>query len=346
NMGRDEALDDFPVLVFLNTERVSYSDFAGGGRNMLFLDEDRITVLPHEIEVWDPEGESLIWVKVPRIDAASSSDSIYLLYGDDTLDNPSRPAEVWTDRFEGVYHFASTNSTTSTFPDSTSYGRDGTVVDQPLAIRNGILGNALYFAPNEAGYATLGTNDAFALQVGRQITVELWFEPIDVIDGGHYNLYQQQSTLSCPGIRMRISPDSRIEGTVESGDSCASKANATVTTVTARDGRWYQAALTLDYTTAASIELCTYARRRSNDDPSAIFECSSERVPSPVDIDGAVYLGIIDPPDGAPDSGQARFTGKIDELRISSTLRSPQWIDAQHRSMKDAFITYRDSSAP
>jgi hypothetical protein len=34
------------------------------------------------------------------------------------------------------------------------------------------------------------------------------------------------------------------------------------------------------------------------------------------------------------------FQGSIDEVRISDGARSPAWIDAQHRSMRDVFATY------
>ena len=35
-----------------------------------------------------------------------------------------------------------------------------------------------------------------------------------------------------------------------------------------------------------------------------------------------------------------KVMGAVDELRISNVARSSSWIDAQHRTMTDAFITF------
>ena len=37
---------------------------------------------------------------------------------------------------------------------------------------------------------------------------------------------------------------------------------------------------------------------------------------------------------------EGRFSGLIDEVRISDTPRSADWIAAQHASMSDTFVSY------
>ena len=61
------SLADFPVLVRLSTaiDGFSYSDFQQqDGVDLAFLDA-RGNVLAHEIDTWNTDGESLVWVKVP-----------------------------------------------------------------------------------------------------------------------------------------------------------------------------------------------------------------------------------------------------------------------------------------
>ena len=62
---------DFPVLVRLSSgtggiEGFSYDDFKGvNGSDLVFTSEDGETVYPHEIDTWNTQGESLVWVKLP-----------------------------------------------------------------------------------------------------------------------------------------------------------------------------------------------------------------------------------------------------------------------------------------
>ena len=79
SIAQGVSLTDFPALVRLSTaiDGFSYSDFQQpGGADLAFLDT-RGNVLSHEIDTWNTEGESLVWVKVP---AFSHSTRIYMVY--------------------------------------------------------------------------------------------------------------------------------------------------------------------------------------------------------------------------------------------------------------------------
>ena len=70
-----EELTDFPVLVVLDSERISYTETLDEGQDIRFVDADG-TMLPHEIESWNEAGSSYVWVKVPSIPASSSTDTL------------------------------------------------------------------------------------------------------------------------------------------------------------------------------------------------------------------------------------------------------------------------------
>ena len=67
-------LQNFPVLVRLQAgqpEGFSYGNCRSDGTDIFFMDSDG-TVIPHEIDTWNPNGESCIWVKLPTMNSETS----------------------------------------------------------------------------------------------------------------------------------------------------------------------------------------------------------------------------------------------------------------------------------
>ena len=63
------TLTNFPVLVRISGAKISgfsYSQCAANGADISFVAADG-TTLVHEIDTWNPEGESLVWVKLPEL---------------------------------------------------------------------------------------------------------------------------------------------------------------------------------------------------------------------------------------------------------------------------------------
>jgi hypothetical protein len=107
NTAQSSDLHSFPLLVVLNPARTSgYDGFAADGRDVRFVDpESPATLLDYEIELWDPAGNSYIWVRVPKIDGASDRDHIWMYFDNPKLDSGrENPQGVWRD-YELVYHF-------------------------------------------------------------------------------------------------------------------------------------------------------------------------------------------------------------------------------------------------
>ncbi|MES3030876.1 MAG: DUF2341 domain-containing protein [Patescibacteria group bacterium] len=117
NSAGGENLTNAPFMVALDGTRVNYGNMLSTGADMRFVDADNVTLLDHEVEYWNTSGTSTIWVKVPQIDAASSTDYIYLYYGNDSAISIEDAAGVWSNGYVLVYHFA---STTGAYTDSVS----------------------------------------------------------------------------------------------------------------------------------------------------------------------------------------------------------------------------------
>jgi hypothetical protein len=129
-VGIDETLTDFPVVVRLDAAR--HPDLES---ELRFGLDDHQTVLAHEIERWDDDGESIVWVEVPSIDATVSR--IWMYYGGSPLTTMIDPVDVWSNGFVAVWHLG------EQLVDSTIGGHDG--VAAGAAPVSGLVGSGTTF---------------------------------------------------------------------------------------------------------------------------------------------------------------------------------------------------------
>jgi len=81
---RSDDLVDFPVVVLLHAD-FDYATARTDGADLRFVDRGG-QLLPHEIERWERNGNTLIWLSLPHVPAGSADDYIFLYYG-----NPAPP---------------------------------------------------------------------------------------------------------------------------------------------------------------------------------------------------------------------------------------------------------------
>lgn len=154
-------LSDFPALVPI-AGQIDYSRVVDPRQDLRFEDPATGASLPYEVESWDPVGESLVWVLVPKLRAPPASTSLLLYFGRDA--GQARPANVWP-AYEQVTHFAGGAA------DSTGHGHDGTATNAQIV--SGKLGSAMGFATNTARVTFAGTT----LDQWEQGTLEMWLKP-------------------------------------------------------------------------------------------------------------------------------------------------------------------------
>ncbi|MDC0208486.1 DUF2341 domain-containing protein [Nitrosopumilus sp.] len=198
--GVDSDLTDFPVLItFTDTDLIQTNESLG--RDFVFTKSDGITVLSHEIEKFDnTTGEVIAWVKLPTM-SASSTTEMYMYYKGDTIGFNS--ADVWNDDYVLVWHLNQTSTgTVGEFRDSTSNGNDGrggggNKVGYNSAriphLTDGQIGSGQEFkGPTTTGSGE-GTGDMIwthSLIQGmpsRDVTIELWVGDINNSPGGGNN---------------------------------------------------------------------------------------------------------------------------------------------------------------
>ena len=96
------TLVDFPVLIRLS-KALNDFDYAkcqlAGGGDLRFSDAAG-NLLDSEVDTWNINGESLVWVKVPQL---TRETTITAYYG---CSDPAvvKPANVWSAGYVGVWH--------------------------------------------------------------------------------------------------------------------------------------------------------------------------------------------------------------------------------------------------
>ena len=195
-------LSDFPVLIKFTHNDLKQAN-ESEGRDFVFTLSDGATKLSHEIEFYDnTTGEIIAWVNFPTLAAASSTD-IYIYYKGNTVGFNS--ADVWNDDYVLVWHLNQTSTgTVGEFRDSTSNGNDGrggggnkvgyNAARIPHLI-DGQIGNGQEFkGPTTTGSGEgtgdmIWTHSVIQGMPSRDVTIELWVG--DITDspgtGSNYN---------------------------------------------------------------------------------------------------------------------------------------------------------------
>ena len=318
------ALTDFPVLVRLSTaiDGFSYADFhlADGG-DLRFADSNG-TLLPHEIDTWNPSGVSTVWVKVPSLTAAAT---ITACYG---CDEPPAVAakDVWDDDYVGVWHLGEhvlpmkeSSATSVGFTQSSGSGIG--------FASQGIVGGSVDFGESGKTRALIAP-DHNAFDGFTQCTFEAW----TYVDSTYR---ASGSDVNKGFLSKRINYNSQASYYLHDTGSATKfyiSNNGTSSTemssaVKPDTDTWTHQAYTFDGTTSSNN-----VKGWKN---GANVGTSSKSVTSVFAGSANLFLGNFSATDAR------NFPGRIDELRISKVARSAAWIKATHDTVANAnFATY------
>ncbi len=155
-----ETLTDFQALIRLDEGRYgfSYAECADPdeGTDVWFSsDAAGNNVLEREIDTWNPDGSSYIWVKIPSLAAGTE---ITMHWGDASKSQPAANTAVWTG-FAGVWHMGKASGA-ETEPDMTGHELHAT---PHASSHSGSIGNtALMVAASDgvAGGSRVHTTEA------------------------------------------------------------------------------------------------------------------------------------------------------------------------------------------
>jgi hypothetical protein len=315
------ALTDFPLMVQLDPGRIEYDAVREDGGDIQFRDADGST-LPHEIESWSPDEISVLWVRVPEIDAGSNDDHIFMYYGNPEVVVEQNAAAVWDD-YRAVYHLNPQGI--GAVEDSTAQGFDGTAVGATGT--EGRIGRAYQFNGTDQ-YLALGENLSFVSGVAG-VTAEAWVAP---------------GTLASPGIALGISVNggdsSRIqfrvtvEGVVEAGARTADLGEIVDLAGPAVPlGEWTWIVLAFDF---AGDAITIY----QNGVEAAAATAVGFAATTPDTTSNIATIGVDE------NTTQNFWLGRIDEMRVAAGQGpSPDQVSAQYASMTDVLVSYGPAEA-
>ena len=88
-----------PVLVVLDPQRIDYGKVRPDAGDLRFVADDHITILPHEVDQWNPRGRSTLWARLPVLRPGSR---FHLYFGNPSAQAAVVPAPVWDDTYAPI----------------------------------------------------------------------------------------------------------------------------------------------------------------------------------------------------------------------------------------------------
>ena len=170
--GYDAAkpvLTNFPVLVLIAENAPSGFSYAQvlspDGADLCFIDPNG-NGLPFEIDTWNTNGTSLVWVTLPTMEQGTE---FVMCWGGATSGKSVCPDNPFAG-YKGVWHMNATSPA-----DASGNGNGGTAAGLPAVSSSGAIGSALSL-PTTSDYVTCGGNQSNA-ELKDAFTVEAWVKP-------------------------------------------------------------------------------------------------------------------------------------------------------------------------
>jgi len=315
-----DDLTNFPVLISTseNSDLYDIVNSTGGGDIRFVNWYDNTTIYWHEIEEFSAGGgvvDFSIWLNLTTV-YQSVPTYFWMYYGNPSAEGftPEQESNTWNNEYAAVYHM---NSTDTILWDST-LKRHGTkdAADEPAQC----IGIIEYGQDFEAD--DLEKVEATTLDNNNSFTYELWVSP-ETMSGLYQSLVQDRNKDAAPAATAFYLDTSNIVKLEVTGDSLSSA------TVVASE-TWL----------ACSVSDQDYMRIFFNDD----IDAADEGYSASLTYDGSSILRLGCSIKGiSPFNDKSPLDGIMDEVRISSTNRSNNWLFATYYSQKQSdFIIWGD----
>jgi hypothetical protein len=310
--NRTDALVNFPVLVELGTNMsgFSYQQFASPeGGDLRFTDSTGTRELPYEINQWNPNGTSTVWVQVPSL---YSNAVIWAYWGNPEAITPmawSTNGGVWlpnfadSPNFDLVWHLEESGTN---FADSTLLNPG--VSTNPPTLTGGIVGQGCLF-DGASTYVSAGV-----VNPGQEFTLYAWVN-LAAAESNIQGIWAGDGGSDTAGFRFYVNSWNTTDGKVvlETGDGGADKTIATGGGLVTPGG-WHMLTAVID---EGGTNALIYV--------DGALEASGTILGDFVNTN-TLHLGDFN-------GGFWYLNGAMDEARISTTTNSASWIWATYATM-------------
>jgi hypothetical protein len=320
--GADVAGDlaGFPLLVRLTAANFDFSRAKPDGSDLRLTASDSATVLPFEIETWDPVNRAAdLWVRVDTVHGGDASGFLCLFSGNGAaIASPVQsPVFDTAQGFAGVWHLgespAKSGARDPVIRDRTANGYHG-IPDGAMAAEAsvpGIVGKGLLFDGKD-DHVELAASRLFLTRNEQPLTLSAWIrpgpDPAKVDSVGRRLLSFKTDTVGLSTLAWGLGSNGRISHYSRTGDSVYTwPAAAAAESV-------YHVALTY-----AEGEYRGYVNGRLD------FTVTGAGLEA-----GGLQPLLL----GAHLTGNRNFQGLVDELRIEKSQRTQDWITLSHATQR------------
>ena len=259
------------------------------------------SLLPYEIENYTASS-ALVWVGIPNF--VTGNNTIALYFKNATSVNSGQNASgVWDSNFMGVWHMANLNAT-----DSTSNGNNCTETGVTLN-GTGEIDSSLNFAGGSASY--LNCSNKSSLHINTNLTIEAWVNSKATKVAYGKIVYKSYTSNAAPFTEYGLGLDST--GTKYMFEVTTNGTQTVMPGVTnVSNGNWQQIIGVYNGT-----DMLIYV--------NGALENNTAKSGNISNYNQSLFIGS-----NGMNLAQS-WNGTLDELRISSTIRSPQWINQSYQ---------------
>jgi len=312
-----QPLVNFPALVNLGTNlrQFSYSQFASPvGGDLRFTDAYGFSLIPYEIDEWNTNGTSSVWVRVPQL--TGTNDFIWAYWGDPLDTNPpswTTNGQMWSSDHYLVWHLKE-----SGLPYGDSARQHPALSGVAPASTTGVVGHGAAFNGSSCFL------DAGPIDLGDAFTLSAWVNVAPNANDIQTVWANQKGGYGSPGfaffVNTYLTNDRKLD--FASGDGVNGN-EAQTASGSVSFGEWH---------------LLTACVNRQNSTVEFFVDGA--------DIQSGSVIGDFK---NHADINLGRFTndvfyfnGEMDEVRIAAGTQSPYWVWANWMTVASnaAFATY------
>jgi hypothetical protein len=319
---------NFPILLRLGAaDSAIFAQAKAGGADLRFTKTNNTTRLPHQIESWNATARTAaIWVLADSVVALKNNNALRLHWGNAAAADSSNGAQVFrtANRYQAVWHMNGSANENDATANAFTAAQNGTAPSTA-----GVVGPARTVSGGNYFRATGTASSVLNFPEGSNYTVSAWvFSPALP---GHGTVVSKHDNAWA--LKLNAAADNWEF--FEFGTELTSAGWNYVNAPTFEDvGVWRQLTGFRDSTNAT---LGLYVNGVRQGDGFATAGNTGARV-----LNTDITIGA-QPTDNA--TVQRPFNGQIDEVRLSNTVRGPDWVQLEFENQKPASTVVRLADA-
>ena len=324
-------LSNFPVLINLSSDNDLKNNAQADGDDILFTSSDGTTKLDHEIEKYvSSTGELVAWVEVPTVSYNTDTD-IYMYYGNASATSQQNATGVWDSNYIMVQHLQENgNGTAGEYVDSTTSNNDGqggggSSTQTPSLVSSGKADGAQSFASSTPDW--IKVPDSTSLNNSSSgfsnFTLSVWMKSNSTSINQQYIVSKDGSGNNAGDASLGY----RLSNCTNTDRICFFSENPS--------------SVTLESTTVPSASTWYYVSVVINNNTGYLYVDGSQEA-STTGFPGDVWGNTTDVQIGTVLSGgnSSDFDGYLDEIRVSNTPRSSDWIKTEYNNQSSPSTFY------